>query len=84
MPVSRCGTSSMLRWMPTPPFDAISTEEEVRPAAPISWIATIASEAMSSRQASISSFSVKGSPTWTVGRFSSESSPKSAEAMVAP
>ena len=70
--------------MPTPPLPAISTEEEVRPAAPMSWIATIASAAISSRQASISSFSVNGSPTCTVGRFSSESSSNSAEAMVAP
>ena len=69
---------------PTPPFDAISTDEEVSPAAPMSWMATIASEAISSRQASISSFSVNGSPTCTVGLFSSESSEKSAEAMVAP
>ena len=84
MPVSRWGTSSMISSMPTPPLDAISTLEEVRPAAPMSWIATIASEAISSRQASISSFSVNGSPTWTVGRFSSESSPKSALAIVAP
>ena len=70
--------------MPTPPFDAISTAEEVRPAAPMSWMATIASDAISSRQASISNFSVNGSPTWTVGRFSSLSSEKSALAMVAP
>ena len=70
--------------MPTPPLPAISTEELVRPAAPMSWIATIASVAISSRQASISSFSVNGSPTCTVGRFSSESAPNSAEAMVAP
>src|SRR3546814_8111659 len=60
MPVSRCGTLSMSSWMPTPPLDAISTEEEVRPAAPMSWIATMASDAISSRHASISSFSVKG------------------------
>ena len=60
------------------PCDAISTEEEVRPAAPMSWMATIASDAISSRQASISNFSVNGSPTWTVGRFSSLSSEKSA------
>ena len=50
----------------------------------MSWIATMASVAISSRQASSSSFSVKGSPTCTVGRFSSESSLNSAEAMVAP
>ena len=46
-------------------------------------MATIASVAISSRQASISSFSVKGSPTWTVGRLASASSSKSALAMVA-
>ena len=70
--------------MPTLPLPAISTEELVRPAAPMSWMATMASVAISSRQASISSFSVNGSPTWTVGRFSSESAANSAEAMVAP
>ena len=70
--------------MPRPPLDDISTEDEVRPAAPMSWIATMASVAINSRQASSSSFSVKGSPTCTVGRFSSESSLNSADAMVAP
>ena len=70
--------------MPTPPLPAISTAEEVSPAAPMSWIATIASVAISSRQASISSFSVNGSPTCTVGRLLSLSAPNSAEAMVAP
>ena len=84
MPSSRQGTAFMSSSMPTPPFDAISTLDEVRPAAPMSWIATIASDAISSRHASISNFSVNGSPTWTVGRFSSESSEKSADAMVAP
>ena len=57
--------------MPTPPLSAISQEDEVRPAAPMSWMAMMASFAISSRQASISSFSVNGSPTCTVGRFSS-------------
>ncbi len=70
--------------MPTPPLPAISTDELVRPAAPMSWMATIASVAISSRQASISSFSVNGSPTCTVGRFSSELASNSALAMVAP
>ncbi len=72
MPVSRTGTLSRSISKPRPPLDDISTEDEVRPAAPMSWIATIASVAISSRQASSSSFSVKGSPTCTVGRFSSE------------
>ena len=84
MPSSRQGTLFMSSRMPAPPLLAISTEEEVRPAAPMSWMATIASVAISSRQASISSFSVKGSPTCTVGRFSSLFSSKSALAMVAP
>ncbi|MEJ1968109.1 MAG: hypothetical protein WDN03_05625 [Rhizomicrobium sp.] len=70
--------------MPLPPLSAISADDEVSPAAPMSWIAMIASVAISSRQASSSSFSVKGSPTCTVGRFSSEASSNSADAMVAP
>ena len=43
MPVSRTGTRSRSSSMPSPPLPAISTEEEVSPAAPMSWIATIAS-----------------------------------------
>ena len=84
MPVSRCGTRSRSSATPMPPLPAISKDEEVNPAAPMSWMATMASVAMSSRQASRSSFPVKGSPTCTVGRFSWASSPNSAEAMVAP
>jgi hypothetical protein len=75
---------SMFSSMPTPPLPAISTDDEVRPAAPMSWMAATAPVAISSSVASISSFSAKGSPTWTVGRFSSESSENSAEDMVAP
>ena len=70
--------------IPTPPLPAISTLEQVSPAAPMSWMATMASVAISSRQASISSFSAKGSPICTVGRFSSESAENSVLAMVAP
>ena len=55
------------------PWRAISTDEDVSPAAPMSWMPMTASVAMSSRHASISSFSGKGSPTCTVGRFSSDS-----------
>ena len=50
----------------------------------MSWIAITQSLAMISRQASSSSFSENGSPTCTVGRFSSLSSSNSADAMVAP
>ncbi len=81
---SRRGTRSRSSSQPTPPAEAISTDEQVSPAAPMSWMATMASPAISSRQASSSSFSVNGSPTCTVGRFASESSENSAEAMVAP
>ena len=70
--------------MPRSPLAPISTAEDVSPAAPMSWIAMTQSAAMISRQASSSSFSAKGSPTCTVGRFSAESSSNSADAMVAP
>ena len=70
--------------MPTPPLSAISQLEDVRPAAPMSWMAMMTSFSISSRHASMSSFSVNGSPTCTVGRFSSDLSSNSAEAMVAP
>ena len=70
--------------MPVLPRAAISNDDEVRPAAPMSWIATIASVCISSRQASSSSFSVNGSPTWTVGRLASLASLNSADAIVAP
>ena len=66
--------------MPVPELLAISKEEQVRPAAPMSWMPTTASVAISSRQASMRHFSVKGSPTCTVGRLSSADSSNSAEA----
>ena len=52
-----------------PQLLAISKDEQVSPAAPMSWMPTIASVCISSRQASIRHFSVNGSPTCTVGRF---------------
>ena len=70
--------------MPRSPLAPISTAEQVRPAAPMSWMAMTAPDAISSRQASSRHFSVKGSPTCTVGRFSSILSSNSADAMVAP
>ena len=70
--------------MPFPALAAISVVEQVRPAAPMSWMPTISPWSMTSRQASSSSFSLNGSPTWTFGRFCSVSLPNSAEAMVAP
>src|SRR5665213_3210909 len=67
MPVSRQGRRSRSSSTPRSPFAPISTAEEVSPAAPMSWIATTAPEAISSRHASSSSFSAKGSPTVQVG-----------------
>ena len=84
MPCSRSGTRERSSSTPEPPRPAISTAELVRPAAPMSWIPTMASVFMTSRQASSRSFSVNGSPTWTVGRRCSDSSEKDADAMVAP
>ena len=46
--------------------------EQVNPAAPMSWMPTSASLFITSRQASRSSFSMKGSPTCTAGRFSAD------------
>ena len=66
--------------MPVPERDAISKLEQVSPAAPMSWMPTIAPVFIASRQASSSSFSVNGSPSCTVGRFASVSSSNSAEA----
>ena len=50
----------------------------------MSWMPTSAPVFMTSRQASSRSFSVNGSPTWTAGRFSSDFSSNSADAIVAP
>ena len=78
------GTLFKLISIPKFPFEAISILEEVNPAAPISWIAIIESPAINSKQASNNSFSVKGSPTWTVGFFSSILSSNEADAILAP
>ena len=77
MPGSRSGTRSVWMSMPTPPLAAISLDEEVMPAAPRSCRATNRPRCSSSRQTSSSFFSVKGSPTWTEGRFCSSVSSNS-------
>ena len=82
--VSLHGTLSKLISIPNLPLDAISILDDVNPAAPMSWIAIIESPAISSKQASNKSFSVKGSPTCTVGFFSSILSSKLADAILAP
>ncbi len=84
MPSSRVGTSPVSISTPTPPRAAISAEELVRPAAPMSWMATMSSEVISSSVASSSSFSVKGSPTCTWGRRASLFSDSSSDAKLAP
>ena len=84
IPVSRRGTASTSSSSPLPAREAISTDEEVSPAAPMSWMPTRQSVLNSSRQASSSSFSMNGSPTCTVGLLLSLSSSNSALAMVAP
>ena len=84
MPLSRRGTLPMSISMPVPAREAHSAVEQVRPAAPMSWMPTTAPVLSTSRQASSSTFSMNGSPTCTVGRRSSLPSPNSAEAMVAP
>ena len=84
MPASRLGTFAMSISTPVPARAPISEVEHVSPAAPMSWIPTTAPVFSASRQASSRTFSMNGSPTWTVGRFSSLLSPNSAEAIVAP
>ena len=84
IPGSRVGTRDRSISTPTPPRAAISADEDVSPAAPMSWIATMCPEAISSRLASSSSFSVNGSPTWTCGRRRSLSCVSSSDANDAP
>ncbi len=77
MSASRSGTRSAWMSSPTWPLLAISDDDDVRPAAPRSCMLTTRWPWSSSRQASISFFSVNGSPTWTLGRFSSRVSSNS-------
>src|SRR5205814_606139 len=58
IPGSRVGTRDRSTSTPTPPRAAISADDEVSPAAPMSWIATMWPEAISSRLASSSSVPV--------------------------
>ena len=77
MASSRAGILATSMSTPTPPRLAISEIELVRPAAPQSPRPTSRSWLSSSRHASMSSFSSKGSPTWTAGRLSSARSSNS-------
>ncbi len=79
-PGSRRGIASRSTRIPVPPRSAVSDTAQVIPAAPRSWMPTTSPLAMSSRVASISSFSANGSPTWTLGRLEGSLSPKVAQA----
>ena len=63
---------------------AVSHVEQVKPAAPISCIPATQPLSKSSRHASRSSFSLKGSPTCTAGRSFFDSSVNSRDANAAP
>ena len=71
---SRSGTRFRSTCMPPVPLAASSVVAQETPAAPRSWMPTTTSAAYSSRQHSMSSFSMNGSPTCTAGRFASEPS----------
>src|SRR5690625_6828631 len=66
--------------IPERPLAASSLVAQEIPAAPRSWMPSTVSAANSSRQHSISSFSMKGSPTCTLGRLIGPSSSKVSEA----
>ena len=69
MPVARSGTVSSSMRMPPSPALASSEVAQDRPAPPRSWMPTTVPDAISSRQHSMSTFSVNGSPTCTEGSF---------------
>ena len=56
---------------------AISESDEASPAAPQSWSESTSPRSTSSSDASISFLPVNGSPIWTEGRLSADSSPSS-------
>src|SRR6266567_2684784 len=85
MPRSRRGTRETSIFSPAPVTrPAHSATDDVRPAAPRSWIATTASVSERSMHASRRHFSRNGLPTCTAGRRSELSSSSSSEANAAP
>ena len=66
---SRSGTRSSEIRMPPSPALASSEVAHDRPAPPRSWMPATTPAANSSRVHSMSSFSMNGSPTWTLGRL---------------
>ena len=77
---SRRGTASRSIRIPVPARSAVSDVAQVMPPAPRSWRPSTRPRSISSREASISSFSANGSPTCTEGRLDGSSSEKVAEA----
>ncbi len=73
---SRSGTTSRSTSIPVPPPAASSVVAHATPAAPRSWMPVTRPAAYSSRQHSISSFSMNGSPTCTLGRLADSPPPK--------
>jgi hypothetical protein len=73
IPGSRRGTAEASTSMPTPPRLAVSLVAQASPAPPRSWMPTRSPASSSVRQASMSRFSSKGSPTWTLGRLAASS-----------
>ncbi len=80
MSSSRSGTLDTSMSRPTSPFDAISDEDDDRPAAPRSCSEASVPRSSSSRQHSITRFSSNGSPICTDGRLDASSSSSSADA----
>ena len=77
---SRKGTRSSQTCIPPSPLLAISEVAQLRPAPPRSWIPSTSPAWSSSSEHSMSSFSVKGSPTCTAGRLLGPPSSKLSEA----
>jgi hypothetical protein len=69
MSLARSGTVSSSIDIPPSPADASSDVAQDNPAPPRSWMPITSPAAYSSRQHSMSTFSVNGSPTCTEGNF---------------
>ena len=69
MLAARNGTRSSSMAMPPSPADANSDVAQDNPAPPRSWMPITSPAAYSSRQHSMSTFSMNGSPTCTLGSF---------------
>ena len=77
---SRSGTLSSSTCMPPSPALASSDVAHESPAPPRSWIPATSPAAKISSVHSMSSFSMNGSPTWTLGRFAGPPASKVSDA----